>query len=64
MILWTDRHRSRPYSQQDHTEILEKLELLQSKLKGADVGGAGLVVSQHHKQLQDDVGICLLKLGR
>jgi len=50
--------------QQDHTEILEKLELLQSKLKGSEVGGAALAVSHHHKQLQDDVGICLLKLGR
>jgi hypothetical protein len=49
------------FHQQDHVELLEKLDLLQSKMI-QEVG-----VSQPNsiqKQLQDDVGICLLKLGR
>ena len=43
-------------------EILEKLGLLQSTLNAPENVAAG----QTHpsQQLQDDVGICLLKLGR
>jgi hypothetical protein len=50
------------YFQQDHMEILEKLGALQSKIKGTEFGVSGHKYSP--QQLQDDVGICLLKLGR
>jgi hypothetical protein len=43
-------------------EILEKLGVLQSKIKGTEVGATGHKSSS--QQLQDDVGVCLLKLGR
>jgi hypothetical protein len=48
--------------QQDHMEILEKLGVLQSKIKGPEFEATGHKNSSQH--LQDDVGICLLKLGR
>jgi hypothetical protein len=49
------------FYQQDHVELLEKLDLLQSKMM-QEVGVAQ--PNSIQRQLQDDVGICLLKLGR
>ena len=50
------------FLQQDHVEILEKLDLLQAKLRVGET--AVPAANPIHRQLHDDVGICLLKLGR
>lgn len=43
-------------------EILDKLDQLQSIPRG--VAGERMQQNDSHKKLRDDVGVCLLKLGR